>query len=147
MNLMQTFAREWWKMNNIESQFADLIFYLSRGRNFIFGFMMAWYIDKIPIQYINANPIREYSVSGIIIFFMIFCLSSIIWNFYTPKVKTLIQGISVGSFLMATIQIFKWVFGEWELISSTFSIIFSLYLSSLFVIFDTIHNFKQSYNL
>jgi len=112
---------------------------LLESNYFFVGVLMGFLLDICPIQFINSKSVFEYSVAFILVLFILLLLTSLKYGFYSPKVRLLNIGIWVGTFIVATFQIFSWLLGSWELISSTYSIILSLYFSALFQLIEAIH--------
>ena len=106
----------------------------------MWGYIMGFLIDIVPIQFINDNFIREFAYASVIVYFIVIAFLSIVYNFYTSKLRYLIIGIWFGTFIACSLQLFLWIFSEWELISSSFSLILSLYFSALYQIFEALEN-------
>ena len=67
----------------------------------------------------------------------------ILYNHHEAFVKEYVIGLSIGSFYMATLQLFRWIMGRWELVSSVFSIILSIYFASSFQIYNLIYRIHK----
>jgi len=99
---------------------------------FIVGLVLGILWDITPIQAIKSSFISKIFFVLMICLFNILCMISILWDFYDSYLKQVIIGISIGSFFMTTTLLFTWVIGHWELISSTFSILLSIYFLHYF---------------
>lgn len=110
--------------------------YNKNTQNWIFfaGMLLAFLIERIPIQLLNESLGLQILFTVYVFLFTVLYVVSIRFNICRDIVRTLIAGISLGSFIMAGFGIVLWIWGKWELVDSTFKIIIALYFTSLFEI-------------
>jgi hypothetical protein len=106
--------------------------------NFVFGVGLGILIESIPIQDINHSQFLLYSYCFLIGASIIVGLLSILLKFYVSTFRLVMIGIWFGSFVFSTFELFRWILGDWELISGVFRLILPLYFVTLYQVLEAI---------
>jgi hypothetical protein len=53
-----------------------------------------------------------------------------------------IIGIWFGSFVFSTVELFRWILGDWDLVSGVFRLILPLYFVTLYQVLEAIQGKK-----
>ena len=105
---------------------------------FLVGFALSL-SQQVPIQTINNNPIVMYGYAILLAIFIIIGFLSLKLKFYESTFRLVIIGLWFGSFFFATIEVFEWILGGWEMLGSVFNIIFSIYFITLYQILEALN--------